>query len=150
MTCIPRRVQRVAPSKAFVTIEAIIAFVILTFAILMSVSSIRTLNLYERKKSLYEELYMNVLSIKDLIKNSDIEKKSRFEGKINGFSYKADIKKESVKNNMLMDEFFGFSAGTYQVTLYKVLLEIKKGTFVKDYSFLLTREKLLQEYQYRP
>ena len=85
-----------------------------------------------------------------MIKNSDIEKKSRFEGKINGFSYKADIKKESVKNNTLMDEFFGFSAGTYQVTLYKILLEIKKGTFVKNYSFLLTKEKLLKEYDYHP
>jgi hypothetical protein len=136
--------------SAFVTIEAIIAFVVLTFAVLTTVSSVRTLNLYSAKKELYQELYTSVLSVKDMIKNSPIEKKSLFEGEINGFRYKALVKKEDAKNNMLMDEFFGFSPGTYRVTLYKILLEMRKGNLVKKFSFLLTREKLLKEYQYLP
>ncbi len=136
--------------SAFVTIEAIIAFVVLTFAVLTTVSSVRTLNLYSAKKELYQDLYTSVLSVKDMIKNSPIEKKSLFEGEINGFRYKALVKKEDAKNNMLMDEFFGFSPGTYRVTLYKILLEMRKGNLVKKFSFLLTREKLLKEYQYRP
>ena len=136
--------------SAFVTIEAIIAFVVLTFAVLTTVSSVRTLNLYSAKKELYQDLYTSVLSVKDMIKNSPIEKKSLFEGEINGFRYKALVKKEDAKNNMLMDEFFGFSPGTYRVTLYKILLEMRKGNLVKKFSFLLTREKLLKEYQYLP
>ncbi|NPA82496.1 MAG: hypothetical protein GXO31_07780 [Epsilonproteobacteria bacterium] len=136
--------------RGFVTIEAIIAFVVLTFAILMTVSSVRTLNLYKSKKDFYQDLYMSVLSVKDLIKNKDLEKNRIFEGELNGFKYRAQVKKEDVKHNMLMDEFFGFSPGTYQVTLYKILLEMKKGNLVKNFSFLLTREKLLKEYQYRP
>ncbi len=135
---------------AFITIEAIIAFVVLTFAVLTTVSSVRTLNLYSAKKELYQDLYTSVLSVKDMIKNSPIEKKSLFEGEINGFRYKALVKKEDAKNNMLMDEFFGFSPGTYRVTLYKILLEMRKGNLVKKFSFLLTREKLLKEYQYLP
>ncbi len=136
--------------KAFVTIEAVIAFVILTFAILTTVSSVRTLNLYQKRKSSYENLFITVLSIKDLIKNENFEKKRKFSGVLNGFDYNATVKIEDRKHNMVMDEFFGYSPGTYQVTLYKVLLEVRKKNLIKNFSFLLTKEKLLKEYQYKP
>lgn len=136
--------------RAFVTIEAIIAFVVLTFAVLTTVSSVRTLNLYQQRKSLYEDLYMSVLSVKDMIKNENLEKRKFFKGKINGFDYNATVKIEDVKHNMVMDEFFGYSPGTYQVTLYRIFLEMRRKNFLKDFSFLLTQEKLLKEYQYKP
>lgn len=137
--------------RAFVTIEAIIAFVVLTFAVLTTVSSVRTLNLYQQRESLYEDLYMSVLSLKDMIKNENLEKKRFFKGKINGFDYNATVKIEDVKHNMVaVEESLGYYPGTYQVTLYRVFLEMRKKNFLKDFSFLLTQEKLLKEYQYKP
>ena len=129
-------------SRAFVTIEAIIAFVILTFAILTTTSSMKTLSLLNKKKRRYENLYATVLSLKDLSDTYNFKERLNLQGELNGFKFNIKAKKIDSRRNQVFDEFEKRKVdGAYEVQLFEVILNVEIQNFKREYKYYTLRQK---------
>lgn len=132
--------------SAFVTIEAIIAFIILTFGILTTTSSMKTLGLLNQKKAYYEELYTAVLSLKDLTDVYSFEQQKEYRGELNGFTYRINAQEIDKRRDRIFDYDSGQKVdGVYEVTLYKVVLHIRKNKLEREYAYYTARQKKYEQ-----
>ena len=133
--------------KAFVTIEILIAMVIGFLAILMLTASIQSLHKVEMQKRLYQDLYINVLSLKDKIRAESCIENPRLNGVINRFEYEIICDEKEVKNNYksyydeMQDKMTGGYWGIYEIHLFKVTINIRKSGLNKSYNFYQTEQK---------
>lgn len=73
---------------AIITIEVLIALIIMFSAVVLTTSSLRTMNLFKLKKEKYEINYSTVLSLKALFENRRFNPLGgEFSGEINGLKY---------------------------------------------------------------
>ena len=128
--------------KAMITIEVLVALLILFLVIASSTNTIKFFQIVDRKKTTIEEEYMIVLNIKDILSNSVCKKELKEEGVTNGYSYTVECEKQeelkSYKKALDLDESSG-NIGNHIMRFYKVKLNIKKENFDKNYVYYITR-----------
>ena len=135
--------------KAFLTVEVLISMVILFMAITILTTSIKTTSLLERKKEHYELEYITIKSIINLVKKTDFSIQSQSKhfqpiplsiNKFNGYTFTAMGKKIQEAYN-IREGMDGISKGTTLISLYKIVLKVKKDTTENEYSFYHTKVK---------
>ena len=144
--------------RAFVTIEILVAMLIGFLAIIMLTTSIKSLQKVITQQTLYEDLYVTVLSLKDTIQAQPCYKNPHVEGKLNGFSYTIEcVEKKRLKNyrynyNEIIDQDMGGNYGILMIYLFDVRISISKEGLKKSYRFyqseqerLIRDEELLNE-----
>jgi len=135
--------------KAFVTIEILVAMVIGFLAIIMLTSSIKSLQKVSIQQDLYQDLYISVLSIKNIIKAKECMNNPNLSGEINGFNYTIKCREIKAQKNYIeslnpmtfQDE--GGNKGIFMIYLFRVDIDIKKNGLDKTYSFYQSEQKRL-------
>lgn len=134
--------------KAMITIEVLVAMLILFLVIATSFSNISFFNILNEKKKTYEDTYMNVLSIKDKLSLTLCTTTMRQEGTFNNISYIATCDKEkelrTFTMGMELDDPSG-NVGRYLIKLYTITLELQEEKSNKAYSYLLTRSEKIND-----
>ena len=124
---------------AMMTIEVLVAMLILFITITTSSTVIKFLNQVKTKQSTYEDIYTSVLSIKD--QHAHISCQEPIHGTLNGFHYELTCHKIQESKNYLrsedMDEPSGF-LGPFTISLYDVKIHLNKDTFEHSYSYFYT------------
>lgn len=136
--------------KAMITIEVLISLLILFLVISTSVTNIKFFNLMIDKKTSYEEEYIAVLSLKDRLSGRLCESTLEERDTINGFEYTATCEKikesRSFKKGFELGEPSG-NFGNHLIKLYKIDIELQKGSFKSNHNYLVTlSEKLNGNY----
>ena len=135
--------------KAFVTIEILVAMVIGFMAIIMLTSSIKSLQKVSIQQELYQDLYISVLSIKNIIKAKECMNNPTLSGEINGFKYNIKCREIKAQKNYIenlnpitfQDE--GGNKGIFMIYLFRVDIDIQKNGLDKTYSFYQSEQKRL-------
>ena len=129
---------------AMMTIEVLIALVIIFMTIVMSASTVKYFNMTFQKKAQYIDIYTTVLSIKDKVEDDICITNSRIEGMLNGFNYTVEC------HLLTKSPSFSYAAddteesglfGTYMIKLNEVKLSIKKKHIKKEFKYYLTKAK---------
>jgi len=132
--------------NAMITLEALVALMILFFAIMTSTAGTKLYTSTQIQKQNYEELYIATTSVVDKIKDEICSKNMLMEGIYNVFSYRATCSLEKESQNYQKAFDLGDPEGligNYQLRLYRVNLAIEKNNFFKRVSyFLMTHERL--------
>lgn len=127
--------------KAMITIEALVALLILFLAIATSVETIKFFQIIEKKKISIEDEYMIVLNIKSKLSNKICKNYLKKEGELNGYTYKATCKRleelRSYKIGFDIGDPSG-NTGRYLMKFYEVDLVIKKDDYNKSYVYYVT------------
>jgi len=135
--------------KAFLTVEVLISMVIIFMAITILTTSIKTTSLLERKKEHYELEYITIKSIINLVEKTDFSIQSQSKdfqpislplNELNGYTFTVMAKKIQEDNNRI-EGIHGVSKGTTLISLYQILLKVKKDTKENKYSFYHTKVK---------
>lgn len=130
--------------KAMLTIEVLIAFVIIFMTIVMSATTAKYFNMTFQKKLHYINIYTTVLSIKDKISENICAKESRITGEINNFEYIAECKLIRESPTFILDAEdpanTGYN-GHYNMKLNEVTLQVKARSVDKTYHYYLTQAK---------
>lgn len=124
---------------AMMTIEVLVALLILFITITTSSTVIKFLTQVKTKQSSYEDIYIAVLSIKD--QYAHMSCKEPINGTLNDFHYNITCKKlQESKNYVHSDETDDPSGliGPFIVGLYDVKMTLKKDTFEHSYSYFYT------------
>jgi hypothetical protein len=127
--------------KAMLTIEVLVALLILFLVITSSTMSLKSFGIINNKKSQYEKEYMSVLNIKDILQDDICVKSMTKTGKFDGYTYKAQCAKEKELRNYQKAFEIGDpegNIGSYMIRLYKVNLHVSKGRLSKNYIYHLT------------
>ena len=127
---------------AMMTIEVLIALVIIFMTIVMSASTVKYFNMTFQKKVQYIDIYTTVLSVKDKINDDICSKESHIEGMFNNFTYTAECKQLRESPNFVhaADETeVSGRAGIYMMQLNEVSLIVKYGHIKKKYTYYLTK-----------
>lgn len=130
-----------------ITLEVLVALLILFFAIMTSTAGTKFYTSTQIQKQNYEELYITTTSIVDKIKDEICSKNMLIEGVYNDFTYRAtcSLEKESLNYQKAFDigEPEGL-IGKYQLRLYKVDLIMEQNNFHKILSYkIMTQERQL-------
>jgi len=128
--------------KAIITIEVLIALIILFSAVVLTTSSIRSLNLFSLKKEIYKNSYIAVLSIRSLLENRKLNiNGGEIRGKIDGYSYIIKYHVEKQKRSFIIGETSQLTGnlGIYMMFLFKCNLIIKNRYEDRDYIFYITQ-----------
>jgi len=132
--------------KAVITIEVLIALIVMFSAIVMTTSSIRTLNLFKLKKEKYEVNYTTVLSLKAMLENRAFEiLGGKFIGDINGFEYEISYKPTLSKRTFVLGETEASMGnyGPYNIILYDCILQLlKEDSYSESVFQILKYEKI--------
>lgn len=133
--------------KAMITIEVLISMLILFLVIATSFSSIKFFNIQIDKRQLYEEKYINILSLKDKLSSTICKTSFSQEGILNGYEYSANctkIKELRTYKKAFEDDEVAGNFGNFMIKLYRVNVTLKKGNRSQNENYLITRsEKLL-------
>ena len=123
-----------------ITIEVLISMLILFMVVATSVATLKQLKIIRLQQVKHEELYINVLNIKEMLEGAVCKKFLETSGSVNGFEYRAKCSKIAEKRSYKKDFEEGIDGnfGNELVTLYKVELTLKKGRFEKAYNYLET------------
>ena len=128
------------------TVEVLVAMLILFLAIAMSMSSIRFLSDVEKRKEAYQNRYMTVLSLKDKLTESCLSSQSQ-EGNFNGHDYRVQCTKlKELKNFHIAldtDDVSG-NYGSYLMQLYQMELFLMEGTREHRYAYYITKNRVLK------
>ena len=133
--------------NAIITIEVLVALLILFLVIASSTNTIKFFQIIENKKVTIEDEYMIVLNIKEKLSHSICKEELKEEGSLNGYNYTAECEKQNELRSYQQALEVGDSSGNignYLMKLYGVKLNIKKDNFDKDYVYLITRGEKLQ------
>lgn len=124
---------------AMMTIEVLVALLILFITITTSSTVIKFLNQVKTKQSSYEDIYIAVSSIKD--KHAHMSCKAPINGTLNGFHYKITCQKLQESRDYVHsddpDVASGF-IGPFTVGLYDVKMTLKRDRFEHAYSYFYT------------
>ena len=127
--------------KAMLTIEVLVALLILFLVIAASTTSLKSFGIINHKKNDYEKEYMVVLSIKDMLHDKICVSSMSQMGTFDGYSYKAECEKikelRSYKKAFELGDPEG-NIGPYIMRLYKINLHISKNRFIKNYVYYVT------------
>ena len=127
--------------RGFTVIEILISMMILFVAIAFVNITIKSYNNYQRKSEIYQNFYITTLSIKDWIATQPLVESS-YQGKMNGLSYKIEVKKLiSINNYRYSFDTKGGNSGDFLITLNQIKLELNSENRKKDYTFFITKEK---------
>ena len=122
--------------QAVITIEVLIALVIMFSAVVLTTSSVRTLTLFKLKKEKYEINYTTVLSLKAMLENREFAANGgNFQGNINGFDYTIDYKPLKKNRTFILGETKASTGnyGAYEMTLYNCVLNlVKENSYSKS------------------
>ena len=132
--------------KAMITIEVLISMVILFLVVATSFSNIKFFNMLNDKKSIYEEEYINILSIKDKLSSSICKTTQISEGLFNNYKYIATCTKVRELRTYIKDsedDALSGNKGNYLIKLYNIELNIKHENISKRHSYNLTVNKKL-------
>ncbi len=135
--------------KGFTIIEILIAMIILFIAIGFVNISIKAFNSYQRKAETYQNFYITALSLKDWIEVQDLDNDKNYRGVLNGVNYNINIKIVSkIRNYIVYTEGRrgGSNSGNFYIILYKLEIILKDKIKTKEYSFYLTRQKIINPY----
>ena len=130
------------PRKAVITIEVLIALIVMFSAVVLTTSSIRTLNLFKLKKEKYEVNYTTVLSLKAMFENRAFDQNGgKFTGSINGFSYEMSYKLNENKRTYVLGETdaLGGNIGPYYIFLYVCELKLFKNSSYSQSNFQILK-----------
>ncbi|SHO80492.1 hypothetical protein MNB_SV-15-1360 [hydrothermal vent metagenome] len=135
--------------NGFVTIEILVAMVIGFLAIIMLTTSIKTVQKVGIQQELYQDLYISVLSIKNIIRAKGCIDNPTLSGEINGFKYSIKCREVKAQKNYIdmlnpitfKDE--GGNKGIFMIYLFRVDINIQKFGLDKSYSFYQSEEKRL-------
>lgn len=123
---------------AVITIEVLIALVILFSAIVLTTASVKSLNNFTMKKKVYNDHFVTALSLKALLENRKFENaESTFEGELNGYSYKVTCTHRMSKGETLVSEFETMreTTGLYTFSLYECSMLLDDQKHTKEYIF---------------
>ena len=124
---------------AMMTIEVLVAMLILFITITTSSTVIKFLNQVQTKQSSYEDIYIAVLSIKD--QHAHMSCQDTINGALNGFHYNITCRKLQESKNYVksgeIDEPSGL-IGPFTIGLYDVTMTLKRDTFEHSYSYFYT------------
>ena len=127
-----------------ITIEVLVAMLILFLVSATSFEYIKFFNIISEKKEHYEDVYIATLNIKDEL-SSDICKKVHYvEGVSNSYTYSAQCEKiKELRTYVKAIEYDDESGniGGFMIELYRVNLELKNVRFHEEMSYYVTREK---------
>ena len=127
---------------AMMTIEVLVALLILFITITTSSTVIKFLTQVKTKQSSYEDIYIAVLSIKD--QHAHMRCQNPINSSLNGFHYNLTCQKVQESKNYVNtgepDEPSGF-IGPFIIGLYDVKITLKKDTFQHSYSYFYTTYK---------
>ena len=130
--------------SAMMTIEVLIALVIIVMTIVMSATTSKYFNMTFQKKVQYIDLYTTVLSIKDKIEDDICSKERHMTGSVNHFEYTVDCKllRESLTfvQDLEDEELHGLH-GAYKMQLNEVTLQLRANTLNRTYNYYLTKAK---------
>jgi len=131
--------------KAFTVIEILIAMMVLFTAITFSSISIKAFNTYQRQSERYQDLYVTALSLKEEMSSFSQFEKSVYKGILNEINYEIGIKKLIEKRNYIVSpDGIGRYDGDFLITLYRLQMKLTQGSRLKEYTFLLTKQKRLK------
>ncbi|HIP37548.1 MAG TPA: hypothetical protein EYG85_11920 [Crocinitomix sp.] len=133
--------------RAIITIEVLIALIIMFSAIVLVTSSIRSLNLFVFKKEHYENSYVTVLSIKSLLENREfLSASGLFSGELNGYKYQVDYRAINKKKSYIIGEtaLLTGNVGNSWITLYDCTLVLSTFKSSNQYTFQITRYKRIK------
>jgi len=131
--------------KGFTVVEILIAMMILFVAIGFVNISIKAFNSYQRKSEAYQNFYITALSLKDLMEIKVLDKQESYRGVLNGIDYLISIEEVSRKKNYIinLEQSVGGNDGNFFIILYHLKMRLKEGSRIKNYSFYLTRQKII-------
>ncbi|MEA3521878.1 MAG: hypothetical protein U9R50_02795 [Campylobacterota bacterium] len=133
--------------KAMMTIEVLIALVIIFLAIVMNTTAVKFFNMTYAKKDQYINFYTTALSIKDNIASEICYQNMKIEGQLNNFTYQATCTLNNEIPNFLkaadIDEVSGHT-GPYMMQLFYVSLELKNKNFIKSLTYYITKAKKIK------
>ena len=131
--------------KGFTVIEILIAMMILFVAIGFVNISIKAFNDYQRKSAVYQNFYITALSLKDLMEIKSLDKQKTYRGTLNGIDYLISIKEIIRKKNYIinLEQAMGGNDGNFFIILYQLKMRLSDGRRVENYSFYLTRQKII-------
>lgn len=134
--------------SAFLTIEVLISLVIITMGILVASSSLKSFYFASEKKQSYEDLLSTLLTLKDLYVQTDFEKLKTEEGTLNGWDYSLTSQNILSKKTFIYDEtgLSGGNSGPYEMTLYKIDIQLQKESFTQSFSYYQTRAKQIADF----
>jgi len=107
-------------------------------AVVLTTSSIRTLNIFTLKKEKYEISYATVLSLKAMLENREFNPMGgKFTGKINGFDYDITYKILESRRTYVTGETIRTTGnlGPYNIYLYSCVLNLLKEGSYSESSF---------------
>lgn len=129
-----------------ITIEVLVAMLILFLVIATSFTNIKFYNIMNEKKLTYEDTYMDVLSLKDKLSETLCQSALKKEGTFNGIHYVASCQKEKELKTFEMgiepDDPSG-NIGNYLIKLYRVTLVLDTKKFDKTYNYYITKAEQL-------
>jgi len=128
--------------KAMITIEVLIAMMILFLVISTSFTTIKFFNINTHKKIFYEDNYIEILNIKEKLSSKLCKDSFEMTGDINGYDYsaKCDEKKEARSYRKAFD--FDEKSGNYGenlMKLFQITVQVKKDKLKKTYRYYITR-----------
>lgn len=133
--------------NAMITIEVLIALVILFSVVVTSASAVKHLFITKGQKDSYEKLYISVLNIKDKIDNKICTNSFHLIGSLGNSTYEADCKKLKELRNYISgfedNQIQGNNGRTY-VSLYKIDLHISLNQREKSYTYYKTQTTRLK------
>lgn len=133
---------------AVITIEVLIALIIMFSAIVLTTSSVRSLNLFLLKKEHYENSYITVLSIKALLENRELMiDGGEIKGKLNGYEYKVIYKPKQSRRSFVAGETVATTGyfGRNLIILFDCKLVLLSINSSKEYLFEITRYKKIED-----
>lgn len=128
-------------NKGFTLIEVLISLFILVVAAVTVNAAFKQFTVYKSKTKHYENHYITVLSLKDMIENQDLAEKQNRVGKLNGLDYKYEVIEIDKRRNYMPGETeeIGGNNGAFELTLFKIRLSVED----KEYEFYKTLYKKL-------
>ena len=131
------------PSRlAMMTVEVLIALVIIFLTIVMSASTVKYFNMTFLKKRQYIDIYTTVLSIRDKIEDDICTKESRIEGILNNYTYVAECNQLSESPSFVQaaDETEESGrTGIYMMQFNEISLIVTHEHIKKKYTYYLTK-----------
>jgi len=121
-----------------ITVEVIISLLILFMVIATSSVTIKQLFLINKQQSNHENLYIELLNVKDYIDEEVCQKDQDISGDLNGFHFVATCQKVNELKSFVKDEDREGNLGNYLITLYKVTLSLQKENIDKKYQYYKT------------